>query len=64
MISPSDELLSRCLHGQTQNNNEAINAFLWKKCPKDVFVKKSTLEIATASAVLEFNDGSYGIRKF
>ncbi|XP_047126728.1 uncharacterized protein LOC124807953 [Hydra vulgaris] len=56
-----DELLSKCLHGQTQNNNEAINNFILKKCPKDVYVSQNILEIAVASAVLEFNDGASGI---
>ena len=33
----SDELLKRCLKGVTQNQNEALNSILWKKCPKSVF---------------------------
>jgi len=34
----SDELLSRCLAGATQNPSEAFNQFVWKKCPKNIFV--------------------------
>ena len=33
----SDELLKRSLKGVTQNQNEALNSVLWKKCPKSVF---------------------------
>ena len=29
-----DRLLSKCFHGKTQNNNEAINSVIWKRCPK------------------------------
>ena len=36
----SHELSSKCLHGKTQNNNEALNAFIWKRLPKDICWKK------------------------
>ena len=29
-----DDLLSRCLKGMTQNQNEAVNGQLWSKCSK------------------------------
>ena len=38
-----DNLLKKCLHGQTQNNNESLNGVIWKRCTKDVFVGRSTL---------------------
>lgn len=53
----SDDLLKKCLHGQTQNCNEAFNGVLWNKCPKEVFVGKTILELATNSAVIHFNEG-------
>lgn len=53
-----DDLLKRCLHGKTQNNNESLNGMIWKRCPKDVFVSKETVEIAVASAIIGFNDGA------
>ena len=56
-----EELLKKCLHGKTQNNNESLNGVIWKKCPKDVFVGRPTLETGVASAVLNFNDGSSGV---
>jgi len=54
-------LLSKCLHGKTQNLNEAFNNVVWTKCPKTVYVNRKTLEIGVASAVLEFNEGKDGI---
>ena len=41
----SPELLSKCLHDTTQNNNEALDGVIWKKCPKEVFVERQTLEV-------------------
>ena len=56
--SLSDEkLLSQCLHGKTQNNNESLNGLIWKRCPKDVFVGRTTLELGFATAIISFNDG-------
>ena len=57
----SDLLLERCLHGQTQNCNEALNQLIWKRCPKDVFVGKITIEIGVSSAILSFNEGNAGL---
>ena len=59
----NDNLLKKCLHGQTQNNNKSLNGVIWKRCPQDVFVSRSSLEIAVASAVISFNDGLGGILK-
>ena len=57
----SDALLSKCLHGVTQNPNESFNQCIWKKAPKETFVSRKTLEVAVASVVLDFNDGGNGI---
>ena len=58
----SDEnLLSKCLHGKTQNNNESINNVVWKGCPKDINVGRKTLEFGVASAGVCFNDGISGV---
>ena len=56
-----EKLLEKCLHGQTQNENESLNSVIWRKCPKSVFVSRSVLQIAVCSAVIEFNDGYCGI---
>ena len=47
----------KCLDGKTQNNNKSINNLIWKSCPKDVYVGRTVLEIGTASAVINFNEG-------
>ena len=36
---------------------------IWKKCPKNIFVRRRVLEIAAYSAAIEFNDGPTGICK-
>ena len=56
-----DSLLEKCLHGQTQNVNESLNGFIWKRCPKDIFVSRQVLEICVASSVLSFNDAANGL---
>ena len=58
-----DELLEKCLHGKTQNCNEALNNIIWTKCPKNIFVERNVLEIGVNSATIEFNDGPKGIYK-
>jgi hypothetical protein len=57
----SPELLSKCLHGTTQNNNEALNGVIWQKCPKEVFVERQTLEVGVCSAIVNFNSGMNGV---
>ena len=54
-------LLEKCLHGRTQNVNEAFNAFIWKRVPKDIFVGKTVLDMSVASAVVSFNNGVTGL---
>lgn len=53
----SDELLSKCTAGKTQNVNESVHSVIWRKCPKEIFVSKKKLEMAVTSAVTEFNMG-------
>lgn len=48
-------------YGKTQNNNERINALLWKRCPKDIYVGLTVLEIGTASAVINFSESMVGM---
>ena len=57
----NETLLSKCLHGKTQNANEAINNMIWAKCPKNVYVQRSVLEMGVSSAVINYNDGACGI---
>ena len=52
-----DELLSKCLHGGTQNANEAFHHLIRQRCPQVVFVGKKRLENAVNSACVIYNDG-------
>ena len=58
----SDELSDKCLHGETQNTNEA-DQNIWNKLPKNVFVGRRVLEMGVNSALIEFNDGSQQARE-
>lgn len=53
----SESLLKKCLHGKTQNANESLNGVIWKKCPKDFFVGKSTWVMSVDAAIINFNAG-------
>ena len=50
-------LLSRCLKGLTQNQNESIHGMLWRKCPKTQFSGKRRVNIAVSQTVALFNVG-------
>ena len=54
----AEELPSGCLHGRTQNQNEAINALIWQSATKEIHSNLPTVELATYLAVGHFNDGS------
>ena len=53
----TDNLLSKCLHGKTQNQNEAFNGTIWNRIPKTRFVKFKVFELALFDAVAHFNIG-------
>ena len=57
----SPDLLSRCMHGKTQNVNECLNGMIWQKCPKEVFVGRQTIEEGVYSAIAHFNDGNQAL---
>ena len=54
----SPDLLGKCLHGKTQNNNECFNKIVWDRCSKEVFVGRLTIEEAVFSSISHFNDGN------
>ena len=54
----TDNLLSKCLHGKTQNQNEAFNGTIWNRIPKTRFVKFKVFELALFDAVAHFNIGN------
>ena len=41
----SDELLSKCLHGKTQNQNESFNATIWERLPKTKYNSFTHLDV-------------------
>ncbi|GBL84103.1 hypothetical protein AVEN_7492-1, partial [Araneus ventricosus] len=51
------KLLSKGIHGRTQNPNEGFNNCVWERIPKTTFVGINTLKIGVMDAVLCFNDG-------
>lgn len=53
----NQDLLTRCLGGYTQNNNESFNSTVWTLAPKNISSGKTVLDIATEIAVCVFNDG-------
>ena len=53
-----DSLLEKCLHGKTQNQNEAVNGMVWERIPKEVFVGADLLEFGLFDAISHFNIGA------
>ena len=51
-------LLSRCLHGWTQNDNECFHSVLWNLCPKVKWAGYKTVNTCLALAVQTFNKGA------
>ncbi|GFY04650.1 uncharacterized protein TNCV_419061 [Trichonephila clavipes] len=54
------ELLTKCLHGKTQNSNECLNGVIWQRVPKEVFVCLKTFKSGALDAVIQFNDDYKG----
>ena len=54
----SDELSSKCLHGKTQNQNEAFNGTIWTRIPKTKFVAFKVFELSVLGDVAHFNIGN------
>ena len=59
----SDELLSKCLHGHTQNQNESVNGTVWNRLPKYTYVGLRQFEIGIYDAVSNFNIGNLSVIK-
>ena len=56
-----EDLLQRCLHGGTQNRNEATNALIWQRATKETHSGLPTVELAAYLAVSHYNDGAISI---
>ncbi|KOC61819.1 hypothetical protein WH47_06157 [Habropoda laboriosa] len=59
----SDDLLERCIGGNTQNNNEYFNSCVWTLAPKYVHCGANTIEIAAFLAACTFNNGYLPLAK-
>ena len=57
----SDELLKKCKHGQTQNNDESLINLIWTRCRKRVYVGNNVFKTSVASAVIVYNDRAMGL---
>ena len=58
-----DDLLTRCIGAETQNNNESLNSLIWTLAPKHIHSGPKIVEIATFLAVIIFNEGFLPILK-
>eukprot|EP00112_Aurelia_sp_Birch-Aquarium-sp1_P011438 Seg2406.1 transcript_id=Seg2406.1/GoldUCD/mRNA.D3Y31 product="hypothetical protein" protein_id=Seg2406.1/GoldUCD/D3Y31 len=54
----TERLLSCCLHGGTQNQNEAFNALIWQRATKQTHSSLPTVQLAVYLAVGHYNDGA------
>lgn len=57
----SRDLLSRCLLGATQNQNESLNSLIWSLCPKEGFCGKSVVEMSAHLAAAHYNHGAVSL---
>ncbi|GFT60688.1 uncharacterized protein TNCV_3584051 [Trichonephila clavipes] len=57
------QILSKCLHGRTQNANKCFNGIVWQKVPKEVFVSLKTIKFGSCDAIIHFNEGLNGCLK-
>ena len=53
----SDILVDVCLHGGTQNQNESFNGMIWQRTPKIGHSSLRTVQLATNTAIGQFNGG-------
>ena len=59
---PSNKnLLKHCVHGDTRNQNESINALIWQRATKETHSGLNIVELAVYLAVSHFNDGAGSI---
>ena len=58
-----DSLFKKCLHGKTQNQNEALNGMIWQCVSKEVYVGREILQMGLYDAVAYFNIGRSAVLK-
>lgn len=59
----ADDLLHRCLGGNTQNCNESFNACVWRLAPKHLHSSTQTINSVTAISACLFNEGNSSLLK-
>ena len=59
----TDSLLNKCVDGLTQNAVESLNSVVWGKCPKEIFVGTTTVQLALDDAVAHYNDGTVSMAR-
>ena len=52
-----EDLLSKCFHGLTQNQNESFNAMILDRLPKSKYVSFTPLQFGVYDVVANFNIG-------
>lgn len=50
-------MLEKCLHGMTQNNNECFHSLIWKRSPKTKFSGAAGVKLSVYDAAMHFNCG-------
>ncbi|XP_076683524.1 uncharacterized protein LOC143376766 [Andrena cerasifolii] len=58
-----EDLLTRCLGAEAQNNNESLNSLIWTLAPKHLHSGPKIIEIACFLAVIIFNEGFQSVLK-
>lgn len=56
----TDEMMSRCIKGLTQNRNEHLHSRIWRLCPKHRNASPRMIKFATATAIANYNAGYLG----
>ena len=54
----NEPILFHCLHGKTQNQDGSFNGIIWKRVPKQCFIKLKIFKIGVYDSVAHFNVGS------
>lgn len=56
--SSNEFLLSKCVHGGTQNVSESPTIVMWSRLPKKVFVRIYTLKLSVFDTIAGYNKGN------
>ena len=48
---------------ETHNSSESLNGLIWARCPNNIFVSRSLIEMSVSSAILSLNSGKRSLFK-